>query len=56
MNIFTNVSKILNTFARGNSFLLQENSGFLLLENGYRIVLDQSFGSKPINNFTNQSK
>jgi hypothetical protein len=40
----------------GVAYLLKEDTYFLLLENGGRILLDQSFNHKPLPNYSSDSK
>jgi len=52
---FSNLSPNSATFDTGLYFLLTELSGYILQENGKRIILDQSTNyAKPID-FTNQA-
>ena len=52
---FSNLSPNSATFDTGLYFLLTELSGYILQENGKRIILDQSTNyAKPID-FTNQT-
>ena len=53
---FTNDTKQTTTWSDGIGFLLTQALGFLLLENGGKIILDQSFNNKPDNIWTNQAK
>jgi len=53
---FDGQSKTLSTFDDGVDFLLEENSFFLLLESGGKIVLDQSTNYKNKSVYTNQTK
>jgi hypothetical protein len=50
---FTNIAKNTTTWSSGAAFLLKEDTFYLLLENGFKIVLDQSLGNKFLTNFTN---
>jgi len=49
-------SKPSSSYDDGENFLLQENAGFILLENGARILLDQSWNNKPYNNYSYDTK
>lgn len=53
---YTNDSKQATTWSDGVGHLLTQALGFLLLENGGKIILDQSFNNKPSNTWTNQAK
>lgn len=52
---FTDLSKNSTTFS-GLDFLLKEDAFYLLLENGFKIILNQAVGVKNTNTFTNVSK
>lgn len=52
---FTNLTKNSTTFS-GISYLLKEDAFYLLLEDGGKIILDQSVGAKNTNTFTNVVK
>ncbi len=54
-NTFSNSSKNSTTFS-GLDFLLKEDAFYLLLENGFKIILDQSISGKNTTTFTNLSK
>lgn len=69
MVVFTNKTKPITGFLNavkgaivrftGNAFLLQETGFYLLLEDGFRIVLQEptySPGYKPVTTFTNLTK
>jgi len=53
---FSNQSKNSSSFDDGVDFLLKEDTYFLLLEDGYKIVLDQSPNAKHNPTFTNLTK
>jgi len=53
---FTNQSKNSTTFDDGVGFLLKEDTFHLLLENGGKIVLDQSNNYKKKPRWANQIK
>lgn len=53
---YTNDSKQATTWLDGVGYLLTQALGFLLLENGGKIILDQSFNNKPNNTWINQAK
>lgn len=53
---FTPPSKNATTFDDGVDFMLKEDLAFLLLENGGKIVLDQSTNAKHNPIFSNPSK
>jgi hypothetical protein len=53
---FSNSDKSSTTFSNGVEYLLKEDAFFLLLEDGYKIILDQSWNDKYTPTFTNLSK
>lgn len=53
---FTNTTKPSTTWSDGFGYLLTQALGFLLLENGGKIILDQSFNNKPSTTWNNTSK
>lgn len=53
---WSNQSKTATTFDDGLDYLLKQDSGFLLLESGYKILLDQSPNAKFSPTWTDQSK
>jgi hypothetical protein len=55
-NTFSNKSKPNTTWSDGIAYLLTQSLGFLLLESGGKIILDQSFNNKPSNTWVNISK
>jgi len=53
---FSAQSKTLSTFDDGVDFLLKEDTFFLLLESGGKIVLNQSTNYKHRSVYSNQTK
>ena len=53
---WNNLDKPTTNWSDGVGYLLTQALGFLLLENGGKIILDQSFNNKPSNTWTNQAK
>ena len=53
---WNNVTKPTTSWSDGMGYLLTQALGFLLLENGGKIILDQSFNYKPSTTWTNISK
>lgn len=53
---FINQPKSSSTFNTGLGYLLTELSGFLLQENGGRIILEESTNIKAMGNLSNQFK
>lgn len=53
---FTNDTKQSSTWSVGMGYLLTQALGFLLLENGGKIILDQSYNNKPSNVWANDAK
>lgn len=53
---FTNDTKQSSTWSVGMGYLLTQALGFLLLENGGKIILDQSYNNKPSNLWANDAK
>lgn len=56
MSIWSNDSKPNNSWSNGMGYLLTQALGFLLLESGGKIILDQSYNNKPSNNWINDNK
>jgi hypothetical protein len=57
MTTFTNrIKSALVSFSNGIAYLLKEDSFYLLLENGGKIILDQSTRVKNLTTFTNRTK
>ena len=53
---WNNPTKPNTTWSDGMGYLLTQALGFLLLENGGKIILDQSFNNKPSTTWKNISK
>jgi len=53
---WTNDTKPNTVFSDGYGYLEKQDGFYLLLENGGKILLDQSFNNKPNNNWTNDTK
>lgn len=54
---WTNDTKTSSTFDSGAGFLLQEDLlSFLLLEDGGKIILDQSYNNKESSSYTDDIK
>lgn len=53
---FTPQSKTSSTFDKGVDYLLQELGDYLLQENGYKIVLNQSLAFRNPTDWTAQNK
>jgi len=51
-----NDTKQSSTWSVGMGYLLTQALGFLLLENGGKIILDQSYNNKPSNSWANDAK
>lgn len=51
-----NDTKPSSTWSVGMGYLLTQALGFLLLENGGKIILDQSYNNKPSNSWANDAK
>jgi len=54
--VFTPLTKIGASFGAGVNYLKKEDDFYLLLENGMKIMLDQSWGNKKFTTFTNVAK
>jgi len=53
---WTDATKPSTTWSDGVGYLLTQALGYLLLEDGGRILLDQSFNNKPFTNWNNLNK
>ena len=53
---WTNDTKPNNSWSSGMGYLLTQALGFLLLENGGKIILDQSYNNKPSNIWGSDNK
>jgi hypothetical protein len=53
---YTNDTKPINAYENGVASLLKEDTYFLLLENGGKILLDQSYNNMPLTNYSNDLK
>lgn len=54
---YTNEAKQSSTYDTGAGFLLQEDLlSFILQEDGYKIILDQSNNNKESSHYTNEAK
>lgn len=56
INSSVNDSKPSTDWFSGMGFLLTQSLGYLLLENGGKIMLDQSYNNKPTNSWDLDTK